>query len=207
MVPDSRYRQVFITPTATRLIARAYLALPDWQVGAVGSYKALAAEVREQYVMLRAAGMAVAFVDYEPYRVGRDLLADAQRGTIRVLRTAVGDNRHPFLSDTENDLFRAVHDYFGHVLTGRGFDRHGEEAAFQAHSAMFGVVAQRALATETRGQTAALIATGSFARQKMALLPAPYFRPAWEPFASEAERREAWDQAQYFHRLNVGEAL
>jgi hypothetical protein len=51
-----------------------------------------------------------------------------------------------------NDLFRAVHDYFGHVKEGVGFRAEGEENAWQAHISMFSPLAGRAITTETRGQ-------------------------------------------------------
>jgi hypothetical protein len=36
-----------------------------------------------------------------------------------------------------NDLFRVVHDYFGHVKEGNGFRADGEENAWRSHRAMF----------------------------------------------------------------------
>lgn len=51
-----------------------------------------------------------------------------------------------------NDIFRVVHDYFGHVKEGFGFRARGEENAWRSHSLMFSPLARRALTTETRGQ-------------------------------------------------------
>jgi hypothetical protein len=51
-----------------------------------------------------------------------------------------------------NDVFRIVHDYFGHVKDGHGFRAKGEEGAWQAHSQMYSPLARRAMTTETRGQ-------------------------------------------------------
>jgi hypothetical protein len=53
---------------------------------------------------------------------------------------------------TANDVFRAVHDVFGHSKHGVGFRAAGEENAFQAHAKMFSPEALPALASETRGQ-------------------------------------------------------
>lgn len=53
---------------------------------------------------------------------------------------------------TINDIFRAVHDYFGHVKEGVGFRADGEENAWRAHSAMYSPEARRAMTSETRGQ-------------------------------------------------------
>ena len=51
-----------------------------------------------------------------------------------------------------NDVFRIVHDFFGHVKEGNGFRADGEENAWRSHSAMFTPLARRALTSETRGQ-------------------------------------------------------
>ncbi len=51
-----------------------------------------------------------------------------------------------------NDLFRAVHDAFGHGLEGSGFRARGEENAWQAHIRLFTGPARGAITTETRGQ-------------------------------------------------------
>ena len=55
-----------------------------------------------------------------------------------------------------NDLFRVVHDYFGHAKEGVGFRAGGEENAYRSHAAMFSPLALKALATETRGQNSFL---------------------------------------------------
>jgi len=51
-----------------------------------------------------------------------------------------------------NDLFRAVHDAFGHGLEGAGFRARGEENAWQAHIRLFTGSAVGAITSETRGQ-------------------------------------------------------
>jgi len=83
-----------------------------------------------------------------------------------------------------NDLFRAVHDYFGHAKEGVGFRADGEENAWRSHAAMYSPLARRAMTTETRGQNSWLnygpngeanqtAKTGDtvFAEQKIGLLP------------------------------------
>jgi hypothetical protein len=51
-----------------------------------------------------------------------------------------------------NDLFRVIHDYFGHYKGGNGFRALGEENAYRYHCGMFSPLARKALTTETRGQ-------------------------------------------------------
>jgi len=53
---------------------------------------------------------------------------------------------------TANDLFRAVHDVFGHAKHGVGFRAAGEENAFQSHARMYSPEALPAATSETRGQ-------------------------------------------------------
>lgn len=53
---------------------------------------------------------------------------------------------------TVNDIFRAVHDYYGHAKEGVGFRHDGEENAWRAHASMFSPLARLAMTTETRGQ-------------------------------------------------------
>jgi hypothetical protein len=51
-----------------------------------------------------------------------------------------------------NDMFRAIHDYFGHAKEGVGFRGDGEENAWRSHASMYSPLARLALGTETRGQ-------------------------------------------------------
>jgi hypothetical protein len=53
---------------------------------------------------------------------------------------------------TANDVFRAVHDVFGHAKYGVGFRAAGEENAFQSHARMYSREALPAVTSETRGQ-------------------------------------------------------
>jgi hypothetical protein len=121
-------------------------------------------------------GISVSVEESDPYNVGaqggtRALFDDVANGRIRVLSTSVTGG-HFFFSNDVCDMFRAVHDVFGHAGTGRGVDRHGEEAAYRKHSGMFSPLARKALATETRGQNHAMIAAGGEAQApKVAVLP------------------------------------
>lgn len=51
-----------------------------------------------------------------------------------------------------NDVFRIVHDIFGHAMNGYGFGPKGEDKAWFAHLKMFSPLAAAALSMETRGQ-------------------------------------------------------
>jgi hypothetical protein len=115
-------------------------------------------------------------IDYisSPYNAMRDLRQNKQMGVFPT-EEGFGSNedvdvsQNPLLEDTgimwavggldgemkpvtANDLFRAVHDAFGHGLEGAGFRARGEENAFQAHSRLYTGSAIGAMASETRGQ-------------------------------------------------------
>src|SRR6185436_7623316 len=53
-----------------------------------------------------------------------------------------------------NDIFRAVHDFFGHAKEGYQFGPRGEYNAWREHSGMYSEEAQGALAAETLAQNA-----------------------------------------------------
>lgn len=136
------------------------------------AYKALTDEIDQQYEMLvKELGIEVEFVDYDPYPDFMEMRKDyVENKRMKIMKTSATGS-HPLMTDEQNDKFRAVHDAFGHLATGRGFDRHGEEAAYQAHSTMFSPEAQKALASETRGQNNTLIVNGDFPPQKLVILP------------------------------------
>jgi hypothetical protein len=135
------------------------------------SYEALRKETVEQYDFLTkpehegGLGIGVSVVHEDPYtasttgsvagsqQMARDV---SEKRHISILSTQATGGSHSFFTDAENEKFRAVHDVFGHLGTGRGFSRNGEEAAFQSHRQMFTPAAHAALAAETRGQNSYL---------------------------------------------------
>jgi len=173
----------------------------------------LAKQVRQQYDALTDAGYRFTFFDSKsdpyggnPWNAMRDLRANKRMavygtydgyGTEGITGAAIENN--PMLQDTGlrwadqsgvrhpvtvNDLFRAVHDAFGHGLEGAGFRSRGEENAFQAHARLFTGPALGALTSETRGQNSwmnfgpygktnktAKLEDSVFAKQKAGLMP------------------------------------
>jgi len=154
--------------------AAAYDAMPvmDDSEETLKTWDLVASVVEDQFTMLtKELGIKVVFTDTDPYESYHDMLRKVeQTGVLEVLRTEATGG-HPYWPNEVNDKFRAVHDAFGHLATGRGFDRHGEEAAFQAHRSMFPEEAWPALATELRGQNQFLLHTGEFGEQKIGFLP------------------------------------
>lgn len=180
------------------------------------SYEQYIREITEQYELaVTELGLRVEPWPHasEPYRDSRHMIDDVRRnGHLYFLATharwgEVGTchTDHPMLTPTgivvdgvellANDLFRVVHDVFGHAKEGHQFGPAGEEKAWLEHYTMFSPLARPALTAETRGQTCwmyfgphlrdlagALIGKGApgwvpvpqrpFAEQKAGLLPA-----------------------------------
>jgi hypothetical protein len=145
------------------------------------AYADLIRQTKDQYQALVDDGYEFSFFDSEtdpyggnPNNAMRDLRANKRMavygtydgyGTEGITGAAIDDN--PMLEPTglkwpdqngvmrdvtANDLFRAVHDAFGHGLEGSGFRARGEENAWQAHIRLFTGPAVAAITSETRGQ-------------------------------------------------------
>jgi hypothetical protein len=177
------------------------------------AYKDLIRQTKNQYKALVNAGYKFSFFDSKtdpydgnPWNAMRDLRNNKRMavygsydgfGTEGITDKASKNNlmlektglrwkdqngvMHPV---TVNDLFRAVHDAFGHGLEGAGFRAQGEENAWQAHAKMFTGPALGALTSETRGQNSwlnfgpyaernrsAKVEDTVFADQKIGLMP------------------------------------
>ena len=177
------------------------------------AYENLIRQTVAQYRALEQAGYRFYLHDetndpYQgnPWNAMRDLRANQVLGVFAT-EAGFGTNadfdpaENPLLADTgirwpwgsldgpskrvlANDLFRAVHDAFGHGLEGAGFRAQGEENAWQAHIRMFTGSAKGAITSETRGQNSwlnygpygdgnrtAKVEDTVFADQKTGLMP------------------------------------
>lgn len=201
-----RHQSVYATVDRDRAnrIADLYDRMPDTpndpEVRA--AYEALAEETIAQYRALEELGFTFEWIEgADPYATPREAIRDMQDNKhLWVFPTSEGfgtnteaDADHPLLAKTGieidgreavvNDLFRIVHDVFGHGIEGAAFGARGEENAWQAHVRMFSPEAARAMTTETRGQNSwvnfgpfgeqnrADPANTVFADQKTGLLP------------------------------------
>ena len=100
---------------------------------------------------------------------------------------------------SQNDMFRAVHDFYGHAMNGSQFGPHGEEKAWAEHSGMFSPLARAALSSETRGQNSMVNYTGLNAELKKAVA-------AQREAQAEAHRRGMHDQAEK-HGKNIKDLM
>lgn len=183
-LPAIDFTMVVACPDRGRQIAEAYEAAPVFEPSAIPVYKAFIRETVRQFQLLTrptwrgGLGVAVVLSWRDPHAKAATMLDELrERRRLRIYMTAACGNPHPYLADHENDMFRAVHDAFGHAATGSDFGPDGEEAAWLAHSYLYSPLARRALTTETRGQQAALIygnQQGFPPPQKLCLLPAAF---------------------------------
>ncbi len=140
------------------------------------AYEAMANETMDQYNMLKDGGYVVEIYEGEgePYANSQEMIKDLRENKhLYVLSTEkefgqgkITDaqrNENPLLRDSGikdkngkplliNDVFRFVHDSFGHGERGNSFGAKGEENAWDVHARMYSPLARRAMTTETRGQ-------------------------------------------------------
>lgn len=140
------------------------------------AYRAMAEETLEQYKYMKKAGVKIELYQGkgEPYRNAQEMIEDLRDNNhmyIFSTEQGFGDSeisatdreKNMLLQDSGvrdvngekllfNDLFRGVHDYFGHAARGNGFGAIGEENAWDEHVRMFTPLAARAMTAETRGQ-------------------------------------------------------
>jgi len=136
-VPNIDFDRVVVCESRARLIAAAYMAAPITEPAALPAYCAFSKETGRQFDYLTSPrrrgglGLAVEVSVQDPYENATAMMHDIRdNNQLKVHATSGSESGHPVLSDDENDMFRAVHDAFGHASIGRGFDRHREEAAW-----------------------------------------------------------------------------
>ena len=164
-----------INKDLARKIGEAFERMPDdpSNPATKRAYAAMVKEVLAQYDAIIDGGYSMELSESQ-YSNAQDMLSSvAKEKVMRVFPTSSGfgsteisaeqasgspmlqpsgrqdKNGKPLLV---NDVFRFVHDFFGHGKLGNGFGPLGEENAWNVHRLMFSPLAQGALTTETRGQ-------------------------------------------------------
>jgi hypothetical protein len=164
------------------------------------SYKALAEETLAQYRAIANAGYEIEpwTGKGEPYKSSADMSSDIRDNKhLYYLPTSEAgklDKSNPMLAESGindapvNDIFRAVHDFFGHAKEGYQFGPRGEFNAWRAHSEMYSPEAQGALAAETLAQNF-WVNYGKHLRDSAGNVPIKgekgYVAPTDRPFAEQ----------------------
>ena len=160
----------------SKRIARAYDELKDdpnnKEVKA--AYEAMVKETIDQYDAIVKEGYNVEINNTEPYANSEAMINDLRvNKKMNIFSTESGFGDEPItdkqraenllLKDSGkkdingqtllvNDIFRFVHDFFGHAKLGNSFGPIGEENAWRVHSEMYSPEARKAMTSETRGQ-------------------------------------------------------
>lgn len=174
-------------------------------------YRRFKDETRRQFDALHAAGVRIEpwLNPGQPYKNSADLYEKLHTtGMLYVYLTANGHGQkrsgtrapgsvaHPMLEPSPvvvsgvrfsyNDLFRAVHDVFGHAANGNNFSLEGEHRATWDHMQMYSPLCHRALLTETVCQICWFYC-GKHLRRADGSLPRisdpDYVRPADRPYS------------------------
>jgi hypothetical protein len=166
-----------VDPEFSKMLASSYARMLDEpnapQVKA--AYKAWADETVAQYKAMLKTGIKVEFFPdaIDTYGNPRNSILDVLNNNHLYVFPADGGfgkggitdeqiRNNPALALTDImisgrrarvvEVFRATHDFFGHVKEGFGFRAEGEENAFQSHVRMYSPLAARAMTAGTRGQ-------------------------------------------------------
>lgn len=161
------------------------------------AYQALKQEILAQHTFLESKGVKFEpwTKDGQPYANSAEMAHDARENRhLHYFPTQQGYGQgheepqaHPLLEPVPgrpgvvyNDLFRAVHDYFGHAMKGHQFGPKGELQAWGEHARMFSPKARLALTAETHGQNSWVnfgphsdkpVTERPYAEQKATILP------------------------------------
>lgn len=170
----------------------------------LGSYQALHRDIEDQYDYLTrpetegGMGVNVEVTKDDPYPTPMAMRDDfEQNKRLKIYSTA---NTPTYSNDQMppevNDKFRAVHDTFGHLATGRNFGRHGETGAYEHHRQMFSPESHYAMTSELQAQNAALYWKGDFQENTPYKLTedqiqsGPFTKPAGSANLSRASKRQ-----------------
>ena len=241
--PPTKFARV--DPAYAKTVADAYEAMAHAPQSpeVKRAYSKMIDETVAQWHAMMKTGLKVSFTDAEhpyPYKLPHDVFKDVRDNNhMWVYSTDEGfggpeaaktfdPSENPLLSPTDikvggktllaNDVFRAVHDYFGHIEEGVGFRHDGEENAWRVHSAMFSPEARAAMTSETRGQNSwvnwgphgeknrtASQETTEYAAQKSGLLPDEFHADRYEPRKPDAmERKIDADPRSGDATVNIG---
>lgn len=150
---------------------RDALSAPADPAHMADSYRAATEHIRKQYEFMtrpvEQGGMGITheIVTEDPYKHPREIADDIRKNrrikTFATTSTSAGSGEqaptNQAFDNETNDMFRAVHDVFGHVATGRDFTAHGEDAAYRMHTQLFPEAAHAAITSELRGQNSYLV--------------------------------------------------
>lgn len=127
------------------------------------AYKEIARVHRELFERIP---FKVEFTEEDTYMNAKDMRADVLKtGVIKIYK---GWSGHPFLTHEENNIGRAVHDVFAHLVCGCPFNFQGEYNAYLEQRKYYPEWTWRVLFAEIPGQTSAYYYKGDFSYDQRA---------------------------------------
>lgn len=169
-------------------VADAYAKAPNFDQKAVPAWNALIAhtenvlypkidaQVKKIYkeknpeFAKNPEGGGVQIVNFHPYANAKELTDEVMNKG--VFRVSSADSEHPLWSVEQNVKFRAVHDWYTHIINKADFSLRGEIRAYNTYVKLIPPAAVPAAFTEIVGQAcSAIVNSGQFSEQKICLLP------------------------------------
>lgn len=109
------------------------------------------------------------FEPHHTYKTAEEMSAEVlSKGVFRV---STADSEHPIWSVDQNVRFRAVHDWYTHIINKAPFNARGELRAYNSYTKLIPANTIPAAFTEIVGQVSYAIVNGGFGEQKVCLLP------------------------------------
>ena len=115
-----------------KVLAKAYLDAPKYDSKVVKHWDALKMSNDRLYKHMLGKGYKVQIVQEDPYKTQPAMRQDVLK--TKVLKVWGEFKNHPYFSAEENFKFRAVHDFYAHILGNAGFGGVGEIHAYNVHA-------------------------------------------------------------------------
>lgn len=149
------------------LVAKAYLKAPKFDPAATKCWDSLLVSCKNFYKKTLSA-IDIIYTDKEMYADAQAMKDDVKKN--KRMYVSLEYTGHPYWSDTDYQIFRAVHDYIVHVLGNSDFTLRGEQRAANLHMRLVPNEAKPAVFLEITGKTSYYLTYGHFPISKIAIL-------------------------------------
>ena len=145
----------------SELVAKAYRTAPDYDASVEPLYEKLGHWLEGMFGRM-SSKIEIKFVPEHPYKSGKEMRQRVKDEGVMYVSTS--DAEHPVWTGEQgliwNTMFRAWHDWEGHIAKGRGFKLQGEIASYNAHAKTIPRECIPILFTEVVGQICCFYQSG-----------------------------------------------
>ena len=145
----------------SELVAEAYRTAPDYDASVEPLYEKLGHWLEGMFGRM-SSKIEIKFVPEHPYKSGKEMRQRVKDEGVMYVSTS--DAEHPVWTGEQgliwNTMFRAWHDWEGHIAKGRGFKLQGEIASYNAHAKTIPQECIPILFTEVVGQICCFYQSG-----------------------------------------------